>query len=501
MMKILFLGFLFFAGSLFGQELITPLEKNNYKKVTSYDELSKFVYLLDQNSDLVKVETIGKSVEGRNIYSLNFSTSGFGKDKTKVKVLIFAQQHGNEQSGKEGVLLLAEILTRTEYRYLFDRIDLVLIPQVNPDGSEKNQRRNGNDVDLNRNHLILTEPETRALHWLFDQYLFEVAMDVHEYYPYDESWMKYGYRKNADVTLGATTNINVSEKIRNLSNNKYIPFALKYLNDHNYSSMEYCPGGPPSENYLRHSTFDINDGRQSFGIQNTLSFIQEGMNGEDNFVQNIKHRAEGQMTGMLCLLKFVYHQKKKIKNLVTIERENFVSEKCGELVSVQMEHAENNEKLTLPVYALYSKSDSMVITDNYRPIVKSLKTVTRPRGYLIPRDLKEVVDWLNLQGIIHEEFYFSNETVIEQYFISKIDSIDFEGDKIVNAIVEVKEIYESISPDDYFFIPVAQLKANMIIQALEPQSMLGLATYSDFKYLIEPGKAFPILRLIPKRPQ
>ena len=89
---------------------------------------------------------------------------------------------------------------------------------MNPDGSELNQRRNGNDTDLNRNHLILKEPETKALHQLFDKYLFEVTMDVHEYYPYDEAWMKYGYRKNSDITVGAITNINVSEKIRNFSN-------------------------------------------------------------------------------------------------------------------------------------------------------------------------------------------------------------------------------------------------------------------------------------------
>ena len=28
------------------------------------------------------------------------------------------------------------------------------------------------------------------LHRLFDQYLFEVTMDVHEYFPYGETWQK-----------------------------------------------------------------------------------------------------------------------------------------------------------------------------------------------------------------------------------------------------------------------------------------------------------------------
>ena len=74
---------------------------------------------------------------------------------------------------------------------------------MNPDGAEVNKRRNGNGDELNRNHLILTEPETIALHKLFDKYLFEVTLDVHEYFPYGETWQKYGYRSNTDELLGA----------------------------------------------------------------------------------------------------------------------------------------------------------------------------------------------------------------------------------------------------------------------------------------------------------
>ena len=52
---------------------------------------------------------------------------------------------------------------------------------MNPTGSEIDTRFNANGMDLNRNHLILTEPETIALHKLFDKYFFEATMDVHEY--------------------------------------------------------------------------------------------------------------------------------------------------------------------------------------------------------------------------------------------------------------------------------------------------------------------------------
>ncbi len=498
MIKLIILFLFLFSLQLNAQKAVTPLEQNNFERVTSYDELVKFVELLDQQSEILQNEIIGKSVEGRNLYAMKFSSSEFGKDESKIKVLIFAQQHGNEQSGKEGALLLAQKLIQPEYRYLFDRIDLALIPQVNPDGSELNQRRNGNDVDLNRNHLILTEPETMALHRFFDQYLFQVSMDVHEYYPYDEAWLKYGYRKNSEVTVGAITNINVSEKIRNFSNNRYLPFILKFMADRNFSSFEYCPGGPPAETYIRHSTFDINDGRQSLGIQNTVSFIQEGMNGEDALVHNLSKRAEGQMTGMMGLLKFAYEHQKRIKKMVDNERKNLLELNDGLPVVIQMEHAENGKQLNLPVFSVKSGSDSVIIINNFRPIVKSLFAVTKPKGYLIPYQLKEVIDWVDRQALVSGKFELSGEYTIEQYFITRIETIDFELDTIANPMIEVKEYGGSIASDDYLFIPADQLKGNLIIQALEPKSMLGLANYKAFEYLLVAGEAFPVLRVVNK---
>ena len=108
--------------------------------------------------------------------------------------------------------------------------------------------------------------------------------------------------------------------------------------DRNFSYFEYSPGGPPEIDYIRHSTFDINDGRQSLGIQNTFSFIQEGLNGKDVFVDNIKHRAEGQMTGIRGLLEFAYNHKDEIKSLVKTEREKLINNKVSDKVEIQLDH-------------------------------------------------------------------------------------------------------------------------------------------------------------------
>jgi hypothetical protein len=496
MIKNIFLLLLLLSVNLLSQDFLTPLQKSNFTMVSSHSDLSQFIKEVDEKSDLIKSEVIAKSVEGKELFAVYFSKDDFGKDDSKVKVLVFAQQHGNEQSGKEGALLLINELLKSENQYLFDKIDFVLVPQMNPDGSEKNQRRNGNGMDLNRNHLILTEPETVGLHNLFNKYLFEVTMDVHEYAPYGETYKNYGYRHNNDEELGVNTNINISKEIRIMQKKVYLPYIEKYFEDRNFSYFEYSPGGPPEIDYIRHSTFDINDGRQSLGIQNTFSFIQEGLNGKDVFIDNIKHRAEGQMTGMLGLLEFAYNHNDEIKNLVKTEREKLVSNKVTDKVAIQLDHFSDGSKLELPLLSYYSNKDTIVTVNDYRPIVKSIYDVERPKGYLVPKSFQEIVDWADRHELIYTDYKKSNEDKIEQYFISGIDSMDFERDIIANPTVELYPIKNDLCETDYIFIPVNQLRNNMIVIALEPKSELGLVTYKQFEHLLKKGENFPVLRLV-----
>lgn len=474
---------------------LTPLEKNNYQKLTSYEELQEFITEIDRSFDFVTSEILTSTVEGRNIYVVYFSKGEFGRDKNKLKVLFFAQQHGNEQSGKEGALLLIKEMTKPENQKILDRIDLAVIPQMNPDGSEKNQRRNSNGVDLNRNHLILTENETIALHKLFDKYNFEVTMDVHEYWPYGQEWKKLGFRKNYDVTIGAITNINISQKIKKLSYEKYLPFAFDYITQNGYTAFHYLPGGPIGVDYLRYSTFDINDGRQSFGILNTLSFIQEGMNGENYTTDNIERRTKSQMTGMLALLKFGYKNYKQIKKIVNEERRKLIENKASKTVAIQLDHFSDGTELKLKLLSYYSNKDTLITVKDFRPVVKSLYDVERPKGYLIPKQLTDIKDWMDRHNLRYFDASLLIAKRVEQYVIDSVGKIDFERDTIKNPFVSVIDVADKITFQDYYFLPVNQLKNNLIVIALEPKSMLGLVTYKQFEYLINAYEKYPILRV------
>jgi len=307
--------------------------------------------------------------------------------------------------------------------------------------------------------------------------------------------LSYGYIKYFDEQIGTTTNPNVSERIRYFSNEEYLPFIKSYLNERNFTSHNYIPGGPPEINLIRYSTYDINDGRQSLGIQNSFSFIQEGKNGEDS-LDNINRRANGQALGMFGFLEFVYSQKDIIKNMVREERNKLIQGNIPEKVAIQMEHVSNGEKLIVPLRSMYSDSDSLIAVTDFRPVVKSIYDVKRPVGYLIPKNINELYEWAVGQNLTIQSFTNSPDKMIQEYFVSKIDSIDFEGDTVVNPDVEVMEMKEEMNGQDYYFIPTNQLKNNLIVIALEPKSMLGLVTYKNYEHLLREGEYFPLLRVV-----
>jgi hypothetical protein len=204
------------------------------------------------------------------------------------------------------------------------------------------------------------------------------------------------------------------------------------------------------------------------------------------------------MTGMLGLLEFVYENSREIKRMVREERAKLTVNNAGEEVSVQMEHVPNGKLLNLPVQLVSSLEDSVIQIEDYHPEVRSLYQVRKPTGYLVPVSLAETTEWLKWFKAVTKPFNSRKKYLIEQYFITAIDSIDFEGDQVADPAYEVRPFQQPVDPGSYFFIPVDQLKGNLLMQALEPKSMMGLATYPRFRHLLRAGEPYPVLRVVEK---
>lgn len=126
-----------------------------------------------------KVQLEGTSVEGRSIHSVSIGEG-------PIKVLLWSQMHGDEPTATAAIMdifcfLQAEGDEFVSFREnILDRLTLVFIPMLNPDGAHDFERRNALGVDLNRDALRLSTPEAQLLKRVRDQLDADWGFNLHD---------------------------------------------------------------------------------------------------------------------------------------------------------------------------------------------------------------------------------------------------------------------------------------------------------------------------------
>ncbi len=121
------------------------------------------------------VDTIGLSVEKRSIESI---TMGKGKQR----ILMWSQMHGNESTTTKAVLDLMNFLSSeaAEPLKILQKCTIRIIPMLNPDGAEAYTRVNANKVDLNRDAKMLTQPESKVLRMVYEDFRPHYCLNLHD---------------------------------------------------------------------------------------------------------------------------------------------------------------------------------------------------------------------------------------------------------------------------------------------------------------------------------
>lgn len=161
-----------------------------------------------------KVEHLGESEKGEDILVIHMSKYIAEGSKGLPRVKIVGNLHGDEPTGRVFTVALAEWLCEMYDKGdkvaidILNKVDLWLLPTVNPDGFAAHRRGNSLGVDLNRdfpdrfnegvssNWLPITgkeQKETRAImDWILDNGPFVSSLAIHEgalvaNYPWDGS--------------------------------------------------------------------------------------------------------------------------------------------------------------------------------------------------------------------------------------------------------------------------------------------------------------------------
>ncbi len=148
-----------------------------HKQFKENSLFGRYITLKDIEPLLAKlpVEVIGKSVLGKPIYKF---TIGSGE----IKIFIWSQMHGNESTTTKAVFDFFNLINSSseQGKRFLKEFTFCFIPMVNPDGAELYTRENANKVDLNRDSIDLSQPESQLLRQTFNEFKPDYCFNLHD---------------------------------------------------------------------------------------------------------------------------------------------------------------------------------------------------------------------------------------------------------------------------------------------------------------------------------
>ncbi len=173
-----------------------------------YSEIAPKLREIEVNSNRVKVDVIGQSAGGRNLFLVTLSDpqamGRLGKYQAirntmlrdpekaqdmiakfgdfKVPVFINGSIHGDEYPGVDASIRLIETLAYSddpEVLEILDNVILLVNVVQNPDGRVQGTRHNAAGFDLNRDFITQSQPEVRATVDVLTAWNPMVMLDLH----------------------------------------------------------------------------------------------------------------------------------------------------------------------------------------------------------------------------------------------------------------------------------------------------------------------------------
>jgi hypothetical protein len=474
----------------------TPAFTSGQERFTSQEEMIQFLRKLDESSPWTVMKSLGRSQEGREIPVLFFQR---GSGKGKPTVWLQGQIHGNEPAAGEAVLVMAQKLAGDYGKKLLKRINVVLVPRVNPDGSYAFERRMANGMDGNRDHLKFDTPEARAIHSLFNEVKPEVVIDAHEYNPDPELLKdvgKEGALKYHDLLILSGKNLNIPEEIRDFADGVMVKAAKTRLAKRGFSSGDYYTAAK------RDGQLEITEGgpeprigRNSFALKPALSFLVETRGigiGRENFLR----RVAAQVTTHQSLLETAASRADQIRRLVDGARKEIAEKgkRVGDDDEVIVTSRAQEYSTTLPVVDIAeAKVKEIPVRYFSHTEGKAELTRERPLAYLLMPEQTDAAWRLKFAGVKVKRMKKAAKLPVESYIITGKETQERPYEGHPQHQVTTKVVKKTVVlPKGSWIIPMDQPTANLAALAMEPESTDSYVTFGFIPSKV--GEELPIYR-------
>lgn len=509
---------------------LTIAEKSNYQSTSTYDDVIQFIQNLEKSSDVLRIENIATSAEGRNIPLMIIAdplpTSYMEiKDDNRIVVYLQANIHAGEVEGKEATQMLArELINGKLPKEILENVIVLICPIFNPDGNEKfslknrtNQngpvngvgvRHNGQYLDLNRDAMKLETPEIRGVVTeIFNKWDPAITVDCHT---------TNGSYHEEPVTFTWMMNPNGDRKLINYMRDGMMPSVHKTLWDkydvENVFYGEFLDRGNIDtawSSYACEPRYLVN----YVGIRNRMAILNE------NYVYaDFESRVNGSYHLLLTILEYAADKKDEIKEMLNdsdqrlINRESSIG--VADSFAIEYVGVPTPEKITIKAieadtipgmkgYWRYKQSDrKRTVTVDYIADYFPTKNIKMPYAYILSVPDAEVLNLLKAHGIQVEKLDEKINVNVEKFNINELQPIKrpYQGHYMNTIDGEFETVDKEFSAGTYM-VKTAQPLGNLAAYLCEPESDDGLVRWNFLdRYLVPQwGRGFypyPIYRLM-----
>lgn len=493
-----------------GGVLPTPLEESNYSRASHSAEVSQYLAALVAAYPQARVDTTGYSVLGRPLEALVLSDTPdrAASANERLTVEIVGSQHGMEGAGAESLLFIARELLAGDLRHVLADIDVVLIPNSNPDGFEINQRVNANGVNLNTDFVALTQPESVALVKALDRYEPEVVLDVHESAILKrKSLALEGYLTNFMAQFEIANNPNINRNLRDFTLNEVLTPWIARVDAAGFNAHRYFGEIRSSRQPVTNGGLSLQNFRNRTGIEGRLSFLMETRldpkDGDYPTFHNLGARVARQRISIERFLQVVHERRDQILAALVDARQ-----------------LRRREPLALDVRYVADKADPPVAIDLRRindgeleriqfvdsRTVESRSFLQQPAGYLVRAHQAEVAKLLDRQGIRYDRITVQRSLRGIAFDIDR-PQVKFQvaAEAIPTAAASAATLHSldrvhertariQARPGD-LWIDLDQPRGRFAALIFEPRSLSSLFRSSAYEHLVGHGEGLPVVRI------
>ncbi len=420
-------------------------------------------------------ELIGNSVQGRPLI-----VSYCGEPGARLRIFILAGQHGDEPDARDAA---AELLNRVLAGAFRAPVQMAVLTDANPDGGLAGTRRNAADVDLNRDHLLLSTPEISAVHAFVDRWQPNLIIDVHTYRPWRRELLPFDFVFPQDVMIDFQTNPAVRTTIGPGLRRKALEFVKLRMTEAGIRCDRYTI---IRSGIVRHSNVDVLDARNALAVRFEIpAVLIEGRRSSPDDSIAFTPPNIALLRSMEAVIDWA------AENSDAIAQQNRGS---AGLVPVRCHHSGSNAPRYMEMQSASRGDISVVeIPGSYLPDVTVTRTVQTPSAYGVPRNLIGV-----LAAVAKHRFETAGvgdfcSSITEEY---RIESLIPSSDEDTPALPICSAQPTPLNLDDFVVFPTRQPGGRLLTLLLEPESQFGPHRLPELAELLRPGALYPVIRVV-----